>query len=57
MFQALYVGLAFLGAIGIICALAFVTTLIGVLVNAMVTLAAGPLIDPLLKKYGLTQWL
>ena len=56
MFQALYVILAFVGAIGIIFALAFVTTLIGVLVNSMVTLASGPLIDPLLKKYK-PDWL
>jgi hypothetical protein len=57
MFQAVYVFLAFAGAIGIICALAFVTLLIGVLVNAMVTLASGPLIDAVLRKRGLTQWL
>ena len=37
--------LAFLGAAGILAALAFVTLLIGVLVNAMVALMSGPIID------------
>ena len=41
---------AFLGAAGILAALAFVTLLIGVLVNAMVTLMAGPMVDKLLKE-------
>lgn len=56
MFQALYVLLAAIGAAGIIFALAFVTVLIGFIVNSMVTLASGPLIDPLLKKYK-PDWL
>lgn len=43
---------AALGAGGIIAALAFVTLLIGVLVNAMVTLMAGPLVDKLVKEKG-----
>ncbi|MEO8448184.1 MAG: hypothetical protein ABI647_00240 [Gemmatimonadota bacterium] len=42
--------LAILGAAGILGALTFVTLLIGVLVNAMVTLMAGPLVDKLLKE-------
>lgn len=41
---------AFLGAAGILAALTFVTLLIGVLVNAMVTLMAGPMVDKLLKE-------
>ena len=41
---------AALGAGGIIGALAFVTLLIGVLVNAMVMLIAGPLVDKLVKE-------
>ncbi len=38
-----------LGAFLIISALAFVTVLIGVLVNAMVVLLSGPLIDRFVK--------
>lgn len=41
---------AFLGAAGILAALTFVTLLIGVLVNAMVTLMAGPVVDKVLKE-------
>ena len=42
--------LASFGAGLLITALAFVTALIGVLVNAMVTLYAGPMIDGLLAR-------
>lgn len=56
MFQTVYVTLAFVGAIGIIFALGFVTLLIGLLVNSMVTLMSAPLIDPLLRKYK-PEWL
>ncbi len=38
-----------LGAGMILAALAFVTVLIGVLVNAMVALMAGPLVDRFVK--------
>jgi len=41
--------LAALGAGMIISALAFVTLLIGALVNAMVVLIAGPVVDKLVK--------
>jgi hypothetical protein len=41
--------LAGLGAGMILTALAFVTVLIGVLVNAMVALMAGPLVDRFVK--------
>ena len=41
--------LAALGAGMIITALAFVTLLIGALVNAMVVLIAGPVVDKLVK--------
>lgn len=41
--------LAFLGAAGILTALTFVTLLIGVLVNAMVALMSGPIIDKIVK--------
>lgn len=46
-----YVGrfFAFLGAAGILSALAFVTLLIGVLVNAMAALMSGPIIDKFVK--------
>ncbi len=42
--------LAGFGAGLLITALAFVTALIGVLVNAMITLFAGPVIDGLLAR-------
>jgi hypothetical protein len=42
--------LAALGAGMILAALTFVTLLIGVLVNAMVTLMAGPVVDKILKE-------
>jgi len=41
--------LAGLGAGMILAALTFVTLLIGVLVNAMVVLMAGPIVDKLVK--------
>jgi hypothetical protein len=41
--------LAGLGAGMILAALTFVTLLIGVLVNAMVVLMAGPVVDKLVK--------
>lgn len=56
MFQALYTLLAIIGAAGIIFALAFVSLLIGFIVNSMVTLLSGPLIDPLLRKFK-PEWL
>jgi hypothetical protein len=37
--------LATIGAVLILSALAFVTALIGVLVNAMIVLFAGPIVD------------
>lgn len=42
--------LAFVGAFGIIFALIWVNLLVGGLVNGMVTLVSGPLIDKLVKK-------
>jgi hypothetical protein len=44
--------MAGLGAAAIIGALTFVTLVIGGLVNGMVVLIAGPLIDGYLKKRG-----
>jgi hypothetical protein len=41
---------AALGAGMILTALAFVTLLIGVLVNAMVVLISGPVVDKILKE-------
>lgn len=46
--DALRTLLAGIGATAIIGALAFVTVLIGVLVNAMIILMSGPLVDRLL---------
>lgn len=40
---------AFIGAFGILFALVWVNVLIGGLVNAMVTLVSGPIIDKQLK--------
>jgi len=40
---------AYVGAFGILAALVWVNVLIGGLVNAMVTLVAGPIIDKQLK--------
>ncbi len=45
MFDALVVLLATIGAGLMLSALAFVTCLIGVLVNAMIVLFAGPIVD------------
>ncbi len=42
--------LAGLGAGMILFALTFVTLLIGVLVNSMVTLMAGPMVDKIMKE-------
>jgi len=50
MFNLLVMLLAGLGAGLILAALAFVSSLIGVLVNAMIALFAGPLIDRALEK-------
>lgn len=50
--NAIVILLAGIGAGLIITALAFVTGLIGVLVNAMITLFAGPVIDSRLGRDG-----
>ena len=42
--------LAFVGAFGIIFALVWVNLLVGGLVNGMVMLVSGPMIDKLVKK-------
>ena len=42
--------LAVLGAGMILSALTFVSLLIGVLVNAMITIMAGPVVDKILKE-------
>jgi hypothetical protein len=42
--------LAFTGATLILSALAFVSTLVGVLINAMIVLMSGPLIDRVLAR-------
>jgi hypothetical protein len=44
--------LASIGAALILGALAFVSTLVGVLVNAMIVIVSGPLIDRLLERRG-----
>ena len=44
--------LATIGATLILSALAFVSTLVGVLMNAMIVLVCGPLIDRLLEARG-----
>jgi hypothetical protein len=44
--------LATIGATLILSALAFVSTLIGGLINAMIVLVCGPLIDRLLARQG-----
>jgi hypothetical protein len=44
--------LATIGATLILSALAFVSTLIGVLTNAMIVLVSGPAIDRLLSRRG-----
>ena len=48
---------AFIGAFGILFALVWVNVLIGGLVNAMVTLVCGPLIDRQLKNPKLVAFL
>jgi len=42
--------LATIGATLILSALAFVSTLVGVLINAMIVIVSGPLIDRLLAR-------
>lgn len=49
MLSAIGIFFAGLGAFAILAALAFVTLLIGVLVNSMVALIAGPVIDRFVK--------
>jgi hypothetical protein len=44
--------LATIGATLILSALAFVSTLVGVLVNLMIVLVCGPLIDRLMGRRG-----
>ena len=44
--------LASIGATLILSALAFVSTLVGVLINAMIVIVSGPLIDRLLARRG-----
>ena len=48
---------AFIGAVGILFALVWVNLLIGGLVNAMVTLVSGPIIDKQLKNPKLVAFL
>jgi hypothetical protein len=50
MLELLGLVLAALGAGMILSALTFVTLLIGVLVNAMVVLMAGPIVDKIVKE-------
>ena len=42
--------LATIGATLILSALAFVSTLVGVLINAMIVLVGGPFIEPMLAR-------
>ena len=44
--------LATIGATLILSALTFVSTLVGVLINAMIVLVSGPLIDRLMARRG-----
>jgi hypothetical protein len=44
--------LATIGATLILSALAFVSTLIGALINAMIVIVSGPLIDRLIERRG-----
>ena len=46
--------LAAIGATLILSALAFVSTLVGLLTNAMIVLVAGPLIDRVFSRRGRT---
>ena len=50
MFDVLYVLFAAIGVILILGALTYVTLLIGGLINGMVVLLAGPLIDRIIEK-------
>ena len=50
MFDVLYVLFASIGVILILGALTYVTLLIGGLINGMVVLLAGPLIDRIIEK-------
>jgi len=50
MFYAIQTLFAAIGAGAILCALAFVSALIGVLVNLMIALFAGPVIDRFLAR-------
>jgi hypothetical protein len=50
MFNVVQVVLAGIGAGLILTALLFVSTLIGVLVNAMIALFAGPVVDRVLAR-------
>jgi hypothetical protein len=49
MLETLRMVFAGIGASAIICALLFVTILIGILVNAMIVLMAGPIVDRFLS--------
>jgi hypothetical protein len=44
--------LASIGATLILSALAFVSTLVGVLINAMIVIVSGPLIDRVMARRG-----
>jgi hypothetical protein len=44
--------LATIGATLILSALTFVSTLVGVLINAMIVLVSGPLIDRMMTRRG-----
>lgn len=50
MFNVLYVLFASIGVILILGALTYVTLLIGGLINGMVVLLAGPIIDRMIEK-------
>ena len=50
MFNILYVIFAGIGAVLILGALTFVSLLIGGLINGMIILLAGPLIDKIIEK-------
>lgn len=50
MFHVLYLIFAGIGAALILGALTFVSLLIGGLINGMITLLAGPLIDRIIEK-------
>lgn len=50
MFNVLYMVFAGIGAVLILGALTFVSLLIGGLINGMIVLLAGPLIDKVIEK-------